>query len=230
MAEATGTGDGSADGPRDAHRLSPTGYALLGLLLFTGRPEAPMTAYELKQRADRTLRYYWVAPAMSQVYTEVDRLVRAGLVEARAGEDEPADGRSGRRTTRYAITDAGERRLRGWLADEPAGFPVLKHPVALRLLMGNLSSPEDVAGLLDDYRAALVDRRRDLQAVRDMLGDRPEVAYPAMVADWGLAYYDSEDRIVAELRDRLPGGTPGAAPGAVSAPAQPPDTTEPPRG
>jgi DNA-binding PadR family transcriptional regulator len=193
---------------------TPTGYALLGLLMFAGRTDTAVTAYELKQRADRTLRYYWVAPAMSQVYSEVTRLVRAGLVAALPDEEPEGEAPAGRRPTRYVITDAGERVLRDWLTGTPADFPVLKHPVALRLLMGHLSDPATVQTMLDDYVAALADHRRDLAAVREMLGEREEVRYPAMVADWGLAYYDAEARIVAELRARVahepPGdGTPG---------------------
>ena len=45
--------------------LPVTGYALLGLLTFGDE----LTGYELKQRADRTLRFYWVAPAMSQRFS-----------------------------------------------------------------------------------------------------------------------------------------------------------------
>jgi hypothetical protein len=41
--------------------LPVTAYALLGLLTFGDE----LTGYELKQRADNTLRFYWVAPAMS---------------------------------------------------------------------------------------------------------------------------------------------------------------------
>jgi DNA-binding PadR family transcriptional regulator len=152
---------------------------------------------------------------MSQVYSEVARLEAAGLVRALP---DPA-GPPGRRTTRYAITDAGDRTLRSWLAETPADFPVLKHPVALRLLMGHLVDPATVRDMLDDYVAALAERRQDLSGVRAMLGDRAEVRYPAMVADWGLAYYDAEERIVAELRERVvrdlaagPGPAPGAAP------------------
>ena len=42
--------------------LPVTSYALLGLLTFGDE----LTGYELKQRADATLRFYWVSPAMSQ--------------------------------------------------------------------------------------------------------------------------------------------------------------------
>ncbi len=55
-----------------------TGYAVLGLLTFGDE----LTGYELKQRADSTLRFYWVAPAMSQIYTELARLTSHGLVRA----------------------------------------------------------------------------------------------------------------------------------------------------
>ena len=177
--------------------LSTTSYALLGLLVFSG-PDAPgMTGYELKQRADRTLRFYWVSPAMSQVYSELGRLAGGGLVTV------AFDGPAGRRDRRYRISPAGLQRLRDWHSGSTPEFPVLKHPVALRLLMGGLSSPQQLRQMLADYRDSLVVRRAELVAVRESLGNRPEVAYPAMVADWGLAYYDSEDEIVARLAERL---------------------------
>ena len=59
--------------------LPVTSYALLGLLTFGDE----LTGYELKQRADFTLRFYWVSPAMSQVYSELARLTAAGLVRRR---------------------------------------------------------------------------------------------------------------------------------------------------
>ena len=80
--------------------LPVTSYALLGLLTFGD----DLTGYELKQRADRTLRYYWVAPAMSQVYSELDRLTEHGLVRAR-------DAGPNKRSTKYRITARGRRAL-----------------------------------------------------------------------------------------------------------------------
>ena len=82
--------------------LSTTSYALLGLLVFDSETsEHGLTGYELKQRADRTLRFYWVSPAMSQIYTELDRLSGSGYVQG-------VDDTSGKRTTRrFRITPAG---------------------------------------------------------------------------------------------------------------------------
>src|SRR6187431_2175272 len=102
--------------------LSTTSYALLGLLVFSG-PDAPgMTGYELKQRADRTLRFYWVSPAMSQVYSELARLADQGLVTV------AFDGPAGRRDRRYRISPTGLERLRSWQARSTPEFPILKHP------------------------------------------------------------------------------------------------------
>ncbi len=181
--------------------LSTTSYALLGLLAL-GHPDDGLTGYELKQRADKTLRFYWVAPAMSQVYSELTRLEDAALV---AGSAE----RQARRTTRrYRITGAGLAAVDHWLARSEAGFPTLKHPTALRLMMGSLLGPDRVRDLLDRYVADLALRRAELLAVHDSLpADDPDYVYPTLVAEWGLAYYDSEAAIAAGLRERLPATT-----------------------
>lgn len=180
--------------------LPVTSYALLGLLTFGDE----LTGYELKQRADNTLRFYWTSPAMSQVYTELARLAEHGLV---AGVSEDGN----RRTTRYRITPQGRRELEAWMAGSPAGFPVLKHPVALRLLMGHLLEPEAVAGLLRDYLDDLARQRKELAGVRDSLRGRDQPGepfrHPALVADWGLEYYDSEARIARQILDRLQQGS-----------------------
>src|SRR5919107_4338565 len=89
----------------DLPDLPVTAYALLGLLTFGDE----LTGYELKQRADITLRFYWVAPAMSQIYTELGRLTDHGYVEPLTSEGE------GRRTTAYRITAAGAHALHEWI-------------------------------------------------------------------------------------------------------------------
>ena len=156
-----------------------------------------MTGYELKQRADNTLRFYWASPAMSQIYTELERLDRHGYVASTEVED-------GKRTTRrFVITTAGRDALGEWLRTSGSEFPLLKHPIALRLMMGSLMGPGEVRAMLDDYLDQLAEHRRDLAAVRERLADRKEVRFPAHVADWGLAYYDSEAEIVERLRKDL---------------------------
>ena len=110
----------------------------------------------------------------------------------------------GKRTTRrYAITAAGRKALNEWLRKPVDDFLVLKHPIALRLMLGSLMEPDEVLALLDGYLDQLAERRIKLQAVREMLADREEVRFPARVADWGLAYYDSEAEIVDRVRKDL---------------------------
>jgi DNA-binding PadR family transcriptional regulator len=173
--------------------LPVTSYALLGLLTFGDE----LTGYELKQRADFTLRFYWVSPAMSQVYSELARLTDAGLVRRRG---------QGRGTT-YAISAEGRRTLERWLRDTPAGFPVFKHPVALRLMIGHLSDGASLISMLEEYVEEVRSARSDLRQVRTGLGsaDAPGESFhhPAMVADWGLAHFDSEIRIARRLLARL---------------------------
>jgi DNA-binding PadR family transcriptional regulator len=165
-----------------------TGYAILGLLTFGDE----LTGYEIKQRADVTLRFYWVSPAMSQIYTELRRLSDRGLVTA----DVRADG--GRDVTTYAITGAGQAALRAWMDTTPAGFPVLKHPVLLRLLVGHVTEPEQTRQMLHDYVAELDRALVDLGQVRESLrgADEPgqPFRFPSLVAEWGLDYFDAERR------------------------------------
>ena len=177
--------------------LPMTAYALLGLLSFGDA----LTGYELKQRADRTLRFYWVSPAMSQVYSELERLRERRLV-SRHGVD---------RTTSYSLTRQGRSVLTRWMRETPVGFPVLKHPVALRLLLGAIVDPEAIAGMLRDHLVRLEEERVDLEKVRVSLEgvDRSGEAfrYPALVADWGLSYFDHERTIIEDLLHRIETGT-----------------------
>ena len=165
-----------------------TGYAILGLLTFGDE----LTGYEVKQRADVTLRFYWVSPAMSQIYTELRRLTEHGLVAADARVD------GGREVTTYAITAAGQAALREWMDTTPAGFPVLKHTVLLRLLIGHATEPEQTRRMLHGYVAELDQAIDDLAGVRAALrgADQPgePFRFPSLVADWGLDYFAAEIR------------------------------------
>jgi DNA-binding PadR family transcriptional regulator len=180
-----------------SRELPITAYALLGLLSFGDA----LTGYELKQRADRTLRFYWVSPAMSQVYSELERLHELGLVESHG------DGRS----TSYFLSGRGTSVLADWMNTSPVGFPVLKHPVALRLLLGALMDPATLTKMLEDHLAALDDERTALEQVRSSLvgQDRPgePFRYPALVADWGSSYFEHERTIVEDLLRRIDQGT-----------------------
>jgi DNA-binding PadR family transcriptional regulator len=155
--------------PAAAPSPTPTGFALLGLLSF-GRE---LSGYELKQWADDSLRFFWTAPAMS--------LVRQRSVV-----------RDGTRPTKvYRLSPAGERAVRGWLAELPEP-PQLKHPVALRVFLGHLVEPEDLRRAIEAHRTWCDQALAHLAQVRADLGDDPQWRNAALVADWGLDYYKGD--------------------------------------
>jgi DNA-binding PadR family transcriptional regulator len=190
----------SQDHPAPIGELPVTAYALLGLLTFGDE----LTGYELKQRADNTLRFYWVAPAMSQIYTELTRLTEHGYVEPVTTHGQ------GRRTTAYRITRAGESALHDWIGESRVGFPTLKHTVLLRLLIGHAAEPARMREMLEQYVVELADALRDLRRVRESLrgADAPGELfhYPSVVADWGLDYYAAETRHTRKALARLAEG------------------------
>jgi DNA-binding PadR family transcriptional regulator len=168
--------------------LPVTSYALLGLLTFGDE----LTGYELKQRADVTLRFYWVSPAMSQIYSELGRLTEHGLVEPHTRTE------GARSVTTYAITDAGQKTLRVWMDTTPAGFPTLKHTVCLRLLMGHAGDPDGIRAMVEEYVEQLEGALCDLRGVRESLrgvdARGQSFHHAALVADWGLDYFAAEQR------------------------------------
>ena len=92
---------------------SNLGFAILGLLA-----RGAATGYDLAQRLERPVGYFWAA-RHSQIYPELARLAGAGLV---AYDEE--SGRGPRTTKRYRITPAGQVALADWVASEFEPQPV----------------------------------------------------------------------------------------------------------
>jgi DNA-binding PadR family transcriptional regulator len=177
-----------------APELTASGAAVLSLLTF-----GEASGYELRSRADATLRFFFAAPAMSQIYAELDRLAAQELVTSREAQ------RPGSRPGRvWKLTAKGRRRLARWAADEPVPPPVYRDHLALRLMLGALVEPDRLEEMVDEQRAHIAADRADLQAVADGLDPAdPDLAHPALVAEWGLATYDAELAALAIVRSRL---------------------------
>jgi DNA-binding PadR family transcriptional regulator len=177
---------------------TPTGYALLGLLSFGQE----LSGYELKRFADSSLRFFWTAPAMSQVYRELERLAEAGYVEQRNVV------RDGTRSIRvYRLAAAGEEAVRRWLVELPAP-PMLKHPVALRVFFGHLLDCDDLRKAVEAHRDWCERMLVDLAEARKEMGEDRTWLNPALVAEWGHYYYKGEleamDRIEQAALDARP--------------------------
>lgn len=165
---------------RRQQKLGATAHAALVLLAF-----GEASGYELKLRADRTLRFFFNSPAMSQIYSELDRLTLAGLVEDRL------DVRSGDRQTRvFRLSTSGRRELQRWLADEPLPPTVFKSHLALRFVVGHLADADRMRADVATERARVQAELADIRQVHDALDPgHHELGWAWLIANWGTRYF-----------------------------------------
>jgi DNA-binding PadR family transcriptional regulator len=170
---------------RVATNLNSTAAALLGLL-----HEGPMTGGELVAAAKERMEPFW-SVTRSQVYRELPGLADAGYV--RAGKPGP------RAAQPYAITAAGKRAFRAWLA-EAAGADHSRNPLVLRVGFGAHHAPGAVSRLVDDARGrhqeALATGRARVQQLKKEGNDPFLVA----TAEFGVAY----ERALLRWLDTVP--------------------------
>ena len=165
--------------------LNSTAAALLGLL-----HEGPMTGGELVAAAKDRMAPYW-SVTRSQVYRELPALAEAGLV--RPGKLGP------RAAQPYAVTAAGKRAFRAWLAEAP-GTDHARNPLILRIGFGAYSQPGAVAELVADAKAR---HQAALSAGRSRVTRlKKEGADPFLVstAEFGVAY----ERALLRWLDSIP--------------------------
>ena len=121
---------------RSSSTPSNLGCAILGLLA-----RGPLTGYDLARRMQRPVGWFWTANH-SQIYPELARLERAGLLE-----HEVIEGAGPRPTKRYAVTPLGLDTLREWVAAEMEPQPV-RDLETLRLWSIWLVDPEAARSLV----------------------------------------------------------------------------------
>lgn len=120
--------------------LPQTSFAVLGLLSFQ-----PMSGYDLKQFADRSIGHFYWSPAKSQIYAELRRLRSEGLVTEEYVEQ---DTRPDKRV--YAITPEGRERLSSWINGSEFEQDVFKSNLMLRVFFGASAQPESLISLLNE--------------------------------------------------------------------------------
>jgi DNA-binding PadR family transcriptional regulator len=166
--------------------LSPTSYALLGLLSIR-----PWSTYELAQQATRSLRFVYPR-AERHLYAEAKRLADTGLARA----DVSFTGK--RRRTTYAITPAGTKALRAWLRTEPAP-PVLEAEVLLRSFFADCGRPADLVAALDAARAHAAGVRHELASMAgEWLDDTAPFPERAAVGALTMRFVADFHRLVEE--------------------------------
>jgi DNA-binding PadR family transcriptional regulator len=145
-------------------KLSPTSYALLGLLA-----RKPWSAYELNAHMQYSVLNAFWPRAASGVYTEPKKLVANKL--ARAKEEE----RNGRTRTVYTITAAGRKELSNWLASPTESWVSMSFEAMLKFLYsesGDLQTLNDTIDSIEE--AALNQARAVLQGVKPIVESAAE--------------------------------------------------------
>ena len=138
--------------------LSPSAYVVLGMLRLGAR-----SGYEIKKGVELSVRHFW-ALGFSQIYPELKRLEKAGLIAGRPGT-------GGRRKRLYELQPDGERALHDWLVEQVDEAPLELRDLSLVKLF--FAGPLDVEG-----RLAIVEqiRRRSESKLRTLTGPTLEGA------------------------------------------------------
>lgn len=174
--------------------LTATEAAVLGLLT-----RAAMSGYDLRKRIDRSVGYFW-APAKTQIYAVLPRLVAAGLATKR---DVAQSGRPDKQV--YRITRAGRAALRAWLNLGPIEPVPDKNPMLLKLFFGDAADPDALAEQVRERRATgvqLLAALEEIEATKRQPG-REDDFYPSLTRLWGRMYGEALVRWSDEVLARL---------------------------
>ena len=146
---------------------------VLGLLSL-----GPRSGYDIKAVVDRATRFFWAA-SYGQIYPELRRLEREGLIE---GEDAPR-GERGRRV--YKLTKAGREALAEWLLG-PTVTIELRDESLLRLFFADALPREQALLLLEGRKRGHDGYLETLRAIDARPGEDPP--FVDLVLRWGIAF------------------------------------------
>lgn len=181
-----------ADNAPGGMNVSPTGWALLGML--TGGDE--LSGYDIKKWINWAIRFFYSSPAYSQIYSELKRLERLGLVSSRVD--------AGIRSRRmYKITEAGLAAVTRWANDEAVEPPTLKHNPLLRVMLGHLLNPGRLREILTEH-AAYAEQLHEAAATEvRWTSEQPAWAYARLALRWSEQYYAAERDLALQLLKEL---------------------------
>jgi DNA-binding PadR family transcriptional regulator len=156
--------------------LTATEAALLGVLALNG----PLSGYDVRKAVDNGVGYFW-APAKTQIYAVLPRLVETGFAtrEEVAQADRPDK-------HLYRVTEAGREAVGAWLEAPAADGD--RSTFLLRVFLGGLASPEALRRNVRGKREEAEALRADLEE-RDARADgSPRDFHAALTRRYGLAY------------------------------------------
>jgi DNA-binding PadR family transcriptional regulator len=170
--------------------LTTTEACVLGQLAIEGE----RSGYDLLKLTRKAVGEVW-APAKSQLYSVLPRLVRDGLALARAGGRDRGPDRQ-----LYRISAAGSRALAAWLED------VRPHDDAtiLKVFLGGLTDRETLVAQVERYRADNEERLAELRAIEQTNTRQGYDHAHSLVLRLGLVRCETAlawaDEVLAELQ------------------------------
>jgi DNA-binding PadR family transcriptional regulator len=138
--------------PQRTRTLTTTEAAVLSLLAIEGE----RSGYDLLKLVSNAIAYVW-APARTQLYAVLPRLASAGLADVRRVRQQQRPDKQ-----LYRITDAGHAALAAWHETvEPGSVEAFY----LRLFVGGLTTHENLAAQVEQFRADTEERLAELRAI-----------------------------------------------------------------
>ena len=156
---------------------------MLGLLELIGEA----TPYDLKQAVGITVGHFWTFQH-AQLYTETERLAKAGLLREKREEE-------GRRRKHYSLTASGRAALEGWRAEPAREVPELRDLAVLKLFLG--ADPKQQAQAQIVAHEAKLAEYEQIKKIDQGLEPRG----PWIALDLGIDYEKQEIRWWKRLAD-----------------------------
>jgi DNA-binding PadR family transcriptional regulator len=181
-------------------------HALLALL-----SEGPKYGLQLRQEFEARTGEVWPLN-VGQVYTTLQRLERAGLVES---DNEDAEGPQ----RGFRITAEGEAELAGWLRTPPDLAAPPRDELVIKILVALRVPGTEVADVIQVHRRYLVELIQQWTRIKEDSADRDLGL--ALAVDAELFRLDSVIRWLDAAEGRLKresAGAPAPAPAAAALP------------
>lgn len=174
--------------------LAATSWALLGVLSY----EHELSGYDIRKWTDWSMRFFYGSPAYSQIYSELKKLEKLGLVTSRV------DHAGGARSKRlYKITEAGLDAVTTWANDAPVDPPSLKHSPLLRVTLGHLTNPTRLKEMLQEHVEYADAMHREAAKDAKWSGADPAWAYARVALQWAERYYANERELTLKMIKEL---------------------------
>jgi len=135
--------------------------ALLGLLI-----DKPMAGYDLKKILDHPIGFFWAAQ-MSQIYRELNKLEKKGLVKS---EVEPQMKRPARKV--YKLTNEGKETFLNWLNQFPDRLSqASRSRFLMRIFFSSRIELDEFAFQIKRYKKEKEEQLRYLNKVEQWIKD-----------------------------------------------------------